>query len=83
LAVLSRHGFTLSLRSAYRWLVLSTGPCRGFHVPHWWDATGVGRLLYPGTVVLSWPTSKLRPPLPPPSGGSCSPVGLPSPGVLV
>ncbi len=26
LAVLSRHGSVLSLRSAYRWLVLSTGP---------------------------------------------------------
>jgi Transposase IS116/IS110/IS902 family len=32
--------------------------------------------------VLSWLTSKLQPPLPPLSGGSFSPVLLPSPGVL-
>lgn len=30
LAVLSRHGCPLSLRSAYRWLVFSTGPVTGF-----------------------------------------------------
>ena len=35
LAVLSRHGYPLPLRSAYRWPVCSTGPWRGFHVPHW------------------------------------------------
>jgi len=54
----------------------STGPERGFHVPHWWDTTGVGCLLYPGAVVLTWPKSQIRPPLPPPSGGPCSPVLL-------
>jgi hypothetical protein len=38
---------------AYQQVVNSAGPQRGCHVPHWPDTTGVGCLLYPGTVVLT------------------------------
>jgi len=34
--------------------VVPAGPWRGFHVPHLWDAAGIGCLLYPGIVVLAW-----------------------------
>src|SRR5664280_2679184 len=77
LAVLSRHGVPPPLRLAYRrmvvppdltgfpcFAVVSCDRCRAPPLPP----------LYPGTVVLSWPTLQLRPPLPPPSGGPCSSV---------
>jgi hypothetical protein len=52
-AVLFPSGVVPSSRTAYQRPVNSVGPQRGYHVPHWPDTTGVGRLLYPGTVVLT------------------------------
>jgi len=52
--ILSRQGMKRSSRSACRPPCTRTiGPCRGFHVPHQSDTTGVGASCTPGTVVSS------------------------------
>ena len=59
--------FGFPRRSAYRHGI-SRRTSRGCHVPHVIDATGVGVLGTPGTVVRSRPAKYLRPDPPPSSG---------------
>lgn len=54
----SRRGIKPSLRSAYR---MSSGPRRGYHVPHARAATGVGASYTPRTAMLARPAPLLRP----------------------
>ncbi len=59
--------------AAYRQAVTPAGPRRAYHVPHLRDTSGLGRLLYPGAVVLPWLPRRRQPALPPPSGGPYTP----------
>ena len=74
----SRHRYLLSLRSAYHRLV-SPMDCGGVSMFRTAEMRPVsGASIYPGAVVLTWPTSKLQPPLPLLSGLPCSPLVRPT-----
>jgi len=77
----SRQRIPLSSRSAYRPAARAAGLCRGSHVPHAWDATGLGASFTPGRRCppdqrslsdrrLPLPNGQPYTPLKPPTGGA-------------
>lgn len=73
----SRHRYLLSLRSAYHQSVylMDGGGVSMFRTVEMRPVSGAS--IYPGAVVLAWPTSKLQPPLPLLSDLPCSPLARP------